>query len=1433
MGTIRGGNMKNKRRLAILLALAMIITMIPLPVFTSETNMFSDMPENWSMTAMRNAVSNGLLRGDDGKIRPNDNLSRAQMAAVINRAFGATDQASLKDFKDVSVSSWYYDDMAKAVHMGTFVGSGGLLEPDRNITREEAFSVLARAFKLSGGSSETLSRFSDKDMVSAWAAEDTASLVEAGYIAGSEGRLNPKAYITRAEFAQIMDNLIKQYIKKAGTYTEIASGNVMINAHGATLKNVVVKGDLIVGDGVGEGNVTLDNVDITGRMVVRGGGVNSIIVKGDSAIDSIIVAKINGKVRIYSEDGTEIGTVVVDGFDDVIIEGNYKSVIISSNDVTVTAIDANIENARIEGNNSILVVKEDSSVEKVTVNGNGATIKGEGRVDEVLVYANNVSVETMNTSVTAASKANNVTAAGKNVKSGTTVITKPVTAYRSSSKGTTLKAETPTADPEPGEVATGTTVALCTVTSGAAIYYTTDGSTPTAESTQYTEAIVINDEIVIKAVAVKSGMNNSDVLTAAYTIALSKAATPTANPQPGEVESGTTVTLATTTTGAAIYYTADGSTPTTESAEYSEPIAIHGNTTIKAIAVKNGMKNSNVLTAVYTVKNSEFAGGAGTEENPYQIATANHLDNVRNYPDAHFIQIADINLEDYLAEGGDGYNEGEGWVPIGEFEPGKRFTGSYDGDGFIIDNLTIDRNEMYQGLFGYLSNAAIKNVSLVNVDITGNMWTAGLAAFQDGGQVLNSSSEGTIRGTGNHGGLVAQSSGVTNSALIEGCSADGQVLTLDSTGTPNYTGGLVGRTNSSVVSKSFSSVDVAGVNTVGGLVGLSFNSIIEESYAAGDISGNETIGGIAGEATGTISDVYYCGTIDGNNYIGGLVGKYSDLTMENGYCIAEKNVYDQYYPYHHYYGLYNYSSSLVSSEIYNASLYDYDYDYNGFYERTVDNLKKLFTYKNFDFQNIWGHNMDENNGYPFLRWQGYDHISDFAGGAGTQANPFRVATAEQLNKVRYYPESYFIQTADIDLTEYLAAGGDGYNSGEGWVSIGTSSEPFAGNYDGDGCKIAGLWINRPNAYYQGLFGYVISGANISDIHLIGTEIYADEYIGALAGYSAAEISGCTAESVNIMCEDMYAGGLVGQNSGSITNCSTTGTVKADYEYAGGLVAYNYSNVSSGFTGYIGDSFSEADVTYLNSDEYELEGAGGLVGYNSGGTVENSYAAGSVTGHESVGGLVGENWQGTVTGCYATGDVRGISDYEGYMGYYVGGLIGENTYLSSVENCHTEGNVTGQIEAGGLIGYNGASIQECYATGNVAGIEKVGGLVGYSSGYIENTYATGSATGAQYVGGLVGYLDYSFGTITNSYAAGLVSTASADRGGLHGGSVRPDSVINCYYDRITTGQNDTGKGVPLTTEEMTDQSSFIGWDFEEAAGIWKIDSDPASYPYFQR
>jgi hypothetical protein len=165
-----------------------------------------------------------------------------------------------------------------------------------------------------------------------------------------------------------------------------------------------------------------------------------------------------------------------------------------------------------------------------------------------------------------------------------------------------LRPVTPTADTVAGEILKGTEITLETDTEGAEIWYTTNGNEPAkngAESTKYTTKITINVATTIKAVAVKEGWDNSEILTIAYTI--SKVATPTASPAAGTFNTVQTVTLSCSTTGAAIYYTTDGTTPTASSALYSNAISIGATTTLKAIAINNGMEDGDLLTAVYTI----------------------------------------------------------------------------------------------------------------------------------------------------------------------------------------------------------------------------------------------------------------------------------------------------------------------------------------------------------------------------------------------------------------------------------------------------------------------------------------------------------------------------------------------------------------------------------------------------------------------------------------------------------------------------------------------------------------------------------------------------------------------------------------------------------------------------------------------------------------
>jgi len=161
---------------------------------------------------------------------------------------------------------------------------------------------------------------------------------------------------------------------------------------------------------------------------------------------------------------------------------------------------------------------------------------------------------------------------------------------------------TPTFSPAGGTYSTAQTVALSTTTGGATIRYTTDGSTPSqTNGTVYTSAITVSATTTINAIAYETGWTSSSVATATYTIT-GTVATPTFSPAGGTYSATQTVTLSTTTPGASIRYTTDGSTPSsTYGTVYTSPITVSATTTINAIAYETGWTSSNVASATYTI----------------------------------------------------------------------------------------------------------------------------------------------------------------------------------------------------------------------------------------------------------------------------------------------------------------------------------------------------------------------------------------------------------------------------------------------------------------------------------------------------------------------------------------------------------------------------------------------------------------------------------------------------------------------------------------------------------------------------------------------------------------------------------------------------------------------------------------------------------------
>ena len=306
--------MKKKRILALFLA---AVSCLSLAVSASAANTvnckatdFRDYDRTaWYAEAVSAAVDNGLLYGKSANVLdPNGDMTRAEMAAIINRSFGCYKTADISQYKDVAKSKWYYKDVALAVQMGTYNGrSASAMAPDAPISRQEAMTVVARALELDydAYAKTDLSAFSDHSQISGWALPYVRAMIGADYIHGRGKVLAPLDNITRAEFAQIFANIIGSYITVKGSYDKDIKGSALIRTDDVTLKDMTVDGDLIVGCGAADGKIVLDNVTVKGRLLVWGGGTKAVYCNNGTNMPEVVVARVDDAVKvIYDRDST-------------------------------------------------------------------------------------------------------------------------------------------------------------------------------------------------------------------------------------------------------------------------------------------------------------------------------------------------------------------------------------------------------------------------------------------------------------------------------------------------------------------------------------------------------------------------------------------------------------------------------------------------------------------------------------------------------------------------------------------------------------------------------------------------------------------------------------------------------------------------------------------------------------------------------------------------------------------------------------------------------------------------------------------------------------------------------------------------------------------------------------------------------------------------
>ncbi|WP_322172745.1 S-layer homology domain-containing protein [Acutalibacter caecimuris] len=261
---------KNLKRLTALLLCA-ILALGALP-FDLDTSLHA--AASWATPYVEKLQGWGVMQGyGNGNMGENDTLTRAQMAAMLNRAYGYNRTGPIP-FTDVPRNAWYYDDIAVAYTEGIMAGtSPTTASPNAPVTREQALVLLARAMRLDPTPGE-VTEFTDGHNFSSYSAPYVRSAVLSGIISGmTDGSFQPGGRITRGQVARMLSSGVGNLINTRGeTSLGGVFGNVTINTNNVTLRDTVIAGDLYITGGLGLGDVLLDNVRVLGRIVIAGGG---------------------------------------------------------------------------------------------------------------------------------------------------------------------------------------------------------------------------------------------------------------------------------------------------------------------------------------------------------------------------------------------------------------------------------------------------------------------------------------------------------------------------------------------------------------------------------------------------------------------------------------------------------------------------------------------------------------------------------------------------------------------------------------------------------------------------------------------------------------------------------------------------------------------------------------------------------------------------------------------------------------------------------------------------------------------------------------------------------------------------------------------------------------------------------------------------------
>lgn len=646
-----------KKLLSLMLTVTMVVSFFPATVMADESGA-SDLEGHWASEVMTEWIGYGIIAGyEDGTVRPDKSITRAEMTAMLDRVMGYQTMAA-NHFSDLD-DNWYTEVILKGNAAGVISGyEDGTVRPNATISRQEATAMIARVLALDTENVPEAD-FTDSDAVADWAKDAVNAMAAKGYVNGSDGQFRPTAGMTRAEVVTILNNIFDKLYDENVTYISDSNGSAVINADDVTLKNLTVSGDLIVAQGVGDGHVVLDGVTVEGRLIVRGGGENSVIIRGDSKIGSVSIERIDGAVRVAVEGGASVSMIsVADGSDTVTLQGNIGSLNIDNNNADVV-VNGSVDDLNVLGQNA--TVEINGSVETLAVEGTNAdlTIGGELTTVDIAAGASEASITiqrdgSVGTLITAAEKTT-VTAQGD----VTTVTVEETAADAEINIQSTSSVQNLTTSAQNTTVNVAGTVESISVNNGAnnatitvdedatASTITTDAANTTINGDGSVENVTVDenatgatvttpgtsvennsDEVVIVGEDETIGAGTTGTTPGGTTPTPTPDPTPTPTPDPEPEPVYYTVTYMNdeqTVTTQSVEANTAATAPTAETVGENWPNISKGN----KLTWYNGAEPYNFetpvtgnLTLTAVIGSDDFQAGNGTEKYPYLIGNA-------------------------------------------------------------------------------------------------------------------------------------------------------------------------------------------------------------------------------------------------------------------------------------------------------------------------------------------------------------------------------------------------------------------------------------------------------------------------------------------------------------------------------------------------------------------------------------------------------------------------------------------------------------------------------------------------------------------------------------------------------------------------------------------------------------------------------------------